>query len=73
MAQTLRLSMFQSLTGLAGTWMRSPKKAIKTAFDMISSYLLTCSLVALIISIDVGVRCGRAAPFVNVIWHHIAD
>ena len=38
MAQTLRLSMFQSLRGLSATQITSPKKAIKTAIDMISSY-----------------------------------
>ena len=54
MAQTLRLSMFQSLTRVAATRMRSPQKAIKTAIDMISSYLsihlLTPCLVALIMA-----------------------
>ena len=54
MTQTLRLSMFQSLTRLAGNWMRALEKAIKTAIDMISSYLsiylLTPCLVALIIT-----------------------
>ena len=54
MAQTLCLSMFQSLINVSGPQMRSPKKAIKTAIDMISSYLsiylLTPCLVALIIT-----------------------
>ena len=39
MAQTLRLSMFQSLRGVSGNQMKSLEKAIKTAIDMISSYL----------------------------------
>ena len=39
MAQTLRLPMFQSLMRLSGTQMQPPQKAIKTAFDMISSYI----------------------------------
>ena len=40
---------------------------------MISSHLLTCYLVALIISIDVGARCGRAASFVNIICRYFVD
>ena len=39
MAQTLRLSMFQSLIKPNGTQMTPPKKAIKTTIDMISSYV----------------------------------
>ena len=44
MAQTLRLSMFQDFINLSGTRMTSPKKVIKTAIDMISSYLSIDSL-----------------------------
>ena len=54
MAQTLRLSMFQSLTGVAGNQIRADSKSIETAFEVISShlsiYLLTPCLVALIIT-----------------------
>ena len=44
MAQTLRLSMFQSLTRVAATQIQSDSKSIDTAFDMISSYLSIDSL-----------------------------
>ena len=36
--------MFPSLTGLSGTWITALEKAIKTAIDMISSYLSIDSL-----------------------------
>jgi len=39
MAQTLRPPMFQSLTGPGGNQITSPKKAINTAIEVISSYL----------------------------------
>ena len=48
MAQTVRLKYFQSLIKLNQTRMRSAKQTIDSAIAMISSYLLTPCLVALI-------------------------
>ena len=39
MAQTLRLSMFQSLTGPAASQIQADSKSIETAFEVISSYI----------------------------------
>ena len=41
MAQTLRLSMFQSWTKRAANQIRADSKSIETAFEVISSHLLT--------------------------------
>ena len=63
MAQTLRLLWFQRLTRRSANQITPPKKAIKTAFDMISSHLsIDLTLVALIpVWVDVrGVKAWLA-------------
>ena len=72
-AQTLRLPMFQRGRNLIGIQIRSAAEPIYPPKDLISFPLLICCLVALIISIDVGKRCGRAAPFANVICRYFVD
>ena len=52
MAQTLRLSMFQSLTGPAGTQIQADSKSIETAFDMISSYIYIYIYIYVIVCIQ---------------------
>ena len=64
MAQTLRLSMFQSWTKRAGKQIQSASKSIDTAFEVTSSYIyMTCrqGILSQIVPLHYKATCDKGA------------